>query len=481
MMIPFRSRISVDTAALVLVIPVVIGVAIGGFPASPVGVVAGFLAYDFFFIPPYGTLRIGAAEHWLALAVYVIVGLAFGLVVSQARRAQEEAQRRQAEAEVLFQLSESLASDTGTEAGLRAVVRQVRAVFGLDTAAVLLPDGSGIMRVAACDGSPPSETVLRWLAARDPLKCAEALPGSPGTMAVPLASPAAPVGMLMVAGEAIDPETQRLLVTFATHAALAVERARLVAEATRSRMLEEVDRLRSALVDSVSHDLRTPLASIKASISDLADPSVPLDDADRAVLLRTVEEETDRLARFVSKLLDMSQIETGALDLHPAATPLAELVTAVVARLEGLLREHPLELNLTEDLPLVEVDYVLVEQVLANLLENAARYSPPGSPVAVTANHLLPDWVEVRVVDHGPGIPESERMRIFERFYRATPGGPRRAGTGMGLAICQGVVAAHRGQIWVESTPGGGATLVFRLPVAATRRPEEQPVPPLGA
>src|SRR5581483_1352409 len=285
-LVPFRSGITTATAALVLVVPVALGVAVGGFPAVPFGVVAGFLTFDFVFIPPYYTFYVTAGEDWVSLVVYACVGCTVGVVVARLRRAQREAEARRAEAQALW------------------------------------------------------------------------------------------------AG-----------------------RERLVEESNRVRLLEEVDRLRGALMGSVSHDLRTPLASIKASISDLADPGLHLSDEDRALLLRTTEEETDRLTRLVTNLLDMSRIQAGALVLHRSATPLDELVGGVAARLAPLFRDHRLTLDVPEGLPLVDVDYLLVEQVLSNLLENAARHTPAGTGVTLRAAAVAGE-VEVAVVDHGPGVAE---------------------------------------------------------------------------
>jgi two-component system sensor histidine kinase KdpD len=350
LLLPFRSRITVATSALVLVVPITLGVAVGGFAVVPFGVAAGFLTFDFFFIPPYYTFYVTEGEDWVSLVVYACVGCTVGGVVAQLDRAQRAA--------------------------------------------------------------------------------------------------------------------------------------------SRIRVLEEVDRLRAALMGSVSHDLRTPLASIKASISDLADPGLHLSEEDRATLLRTTEEETDRLTRLVANLLDMSRIQAGALAPHRSATPLDELIGAVAARLAPMFADHPLTLDTADGLPLVDVDYLLIEQVLTNLLENAARHTPPGTAVTLRAALAASAAsvasgagasgaeVEVAVVDHGPGVPEEERDRIFDEFYRPGAEGRGPAGAGMGLAIVKAIVEAHGGRIRVEPTPGGGATFAFRLPVAPqTALPDEAEAP----
>jgi two-component system sensor histidine kinase KdpD len=269
---------------------------------------------------------------------------------------------------------------------------------------------------------------------------------------------------------------RRLLATFANQAALAVEQARQEDERARTRTLEEIDRLRTALLNSVSHDLRTPLASIKASASSLLDPEVQWSERQRHEFLVTIDQEADRLTRLVHNLLDMSRIEANALDPRVEETSLAEIAGSVVRRVRASASRSSggqrVDVRVPESLPPVLADPVLLEQVIANLLDNAVRYAE-GSPIAVVAREL-DDSVELRVVDHGPGIPEPERERIFDQFYRLKGGGRRPEGTGMGLSICRGIVSALRGRLRVETTPGGGATFILTLPLAP--RPE-RPMP----
>lgn len=472
-LVPFRSSIDVDTAALVLVIPVVLGVTLGGFPAALVGVVAGFLAYDFFFIHPYYTFRVGATIHWVGLVVYAVVGLSVGGVVAQLQRARNEAKAREAEGRMLAELASAPPGEDDMEASLGRLVHMARRLLGLTGAAVVLAGDDGSSRVVAQEGITVSDLTLRHLAAHRPKGGFEEVAGTPGLWVAALPVSVGRGGAVLVTAHPSSPSSgvpeARLLGVLAHQAGVAVDRARLAAESRRRRTLEEVDRLRSALVGSVSHDLRTPLASIKASVCDLADPTIDLTDDDRRTLLRTIEEETDRLSRFVTNLLDMSRIEAGALEVRREATPLNELVDEVLHRTESVLQRHPVEVEIG-DVPLVDVDYFLIGQVLANLLENAGRYTPPDTLIRITAAPIG-RWVEVRVSDRGPGIPPVERERIFDAFYR--PSGDRSRGqtqgTGMGLAISAGVVAAHDGHIWTEPTPGGGATFVFRLPVVVAK------------
>ena len=237
--------------------------------------------------------------------------------------------------------------------------------------------------------------------------------------------------------------------------------------------LQETDRLRTALLNSVSHDLRTPLASIKASASSLLDREIQWSDAERDEFLATINAEVDRLTHLVHNLLDMSRIEAGALDPRLVESSVAEVVGPVVRRARAASRQR-VDVDVPDELPAVLVDAVRLDQVLTNLLDNARAYAA-GSPVQVVARQAG-GTVELRVVDHGPGIPGPERERIFDQFYRLKGGGRRPEGTGMGLAICRGIVEAHGGRLRVETTPGGGATFLLTLPVSPRRAPvEEEP------
>jgi two-component system sensor histidine kinase KdpD len=233
------------------------------------------------------------------------------------------------------------------------------------------------------------------------------------------------------------------------------ERAREAAVARRS------DEMKTALLRAVTHNLRTPLASIKASVSGLRQTGASYSDEDRAELLAEIEEESDRLARLVTNLLDASRLEAGVLKPTKRPQELAELVRAVVARLRPLFVERPVQVEIPEQLPPVPCDYAQIDQVLANLLENAARHTPPGAVVVASA-HVVENGVQVEVLDHGPGIPPRERERLFQPFER---GQTRAPGTGLGLTIARGFVEAHGGRLWLEDAPGAGARFVFTLPI----------------
>jgi two-component system sensor histidine kinase KdpD len=265
------------------------------------------------------------------------------------------------------------------------------------------------------------------------------------------------------------PEQLHLLETFASQAALAVERVALSEEAQRAQVQAETERMRSSLLSSVSHDLRTPLAVITGATSGLVEGAATLDSATRVELAQTAYEEATRLNRLVGNLLDMTKLESGALKVRKEWQPLEEVIGAALTRLDERLREHPVTTALPPDEPLVPLDSVLVEQVLINLLENAIKYTPPNSPIEVSAIRVG-DVVTVTVADRGPGIPASDEQRIFDKFYRARTEHDH-GGVGLGLTICRGIVEAHGGRFWDENQPGGGAAFHFTLPIEGTPPP----------
>jgi len=477
-MVPVRSHVGVATAALVLVVPVVLAVAVGGFVAGVLAVVVGFLVYDVLFIPPYGTLSVGSGQNWVALGVYVVVLLVVARVVARLAAARAEARAREDDARTLLELSEVLIGEMPLAGLLDLVVSAVHKVFGVRSVALLLPGIGGELAgvrsggsdlsgagddlvVAAWSGAPLRPDELRSVVPSGGEVRRRATPpaGTDGTVAMSLGVAGRPVGILAVAGVVPDARGVELLRTYANHAALAIERAQLRARADRSERLEQADVWRRALLGAVSHDLRTPLATVKAAVSDLRNDALSLCREDEQELLGLVETQADRLERLVANLLGMAQIEGGALCLELAETTVDELLAEALGVLgPGWTGRVATSLPLT--LPAVEVDHVLAVQVLVNLVENAARHAPPGTAVELSAR-ARHEIVEVAVEDRGPGVSFEDRERIFAMF--ATDGGGR---AGLGLTIARSFVEAHGGTICVGDRPGGGARFVFTLPCA---------------
>jgi two-component system sensor histidine kinase KdpD len=278
-----------------------------------------------------------------------------------------------------------------------------------------------------------------------------------------LAASGRPVGLLVLSGVPTERALRELLPILANHLALAVERAQLRDQAARAEVLEEIDRLRRALVGAVSHDLRTPLATIKVASSALVDSSATLSDADTKELYGLIDLQTDRLARLVNNLLDMTRIQAGVLEVRRHPESLLDLVTETLVEIRPALGNREIVVEVPDDLPAVDVDGILFGQVLGNLLENAHRHAPAGSAVEIAGRRDPFGGVIVSVSDHGPGVPIGQREAVFETFVRFDTGGR----SGLGLALAKAFVEAHGDRIWVDDVPGGGAQFNFALHTSA--------------
>jgi two-component system sensor histidine kinase KdpD len=465
-MVPFRTHLSVAIPALVFVVPVLVGVTVGGFAAGALGALAGFLLYDIFFLPPFGTLTVRAPENWIALVVYVIVVLVVARVVSNLQAAREQARRREEDAARLFELSKVLIGDLTLSRLLEHIVESVQAAFHPLWTALLLPEGAGpnLVITASAGQALGDEDRASLTAGGGELRSLGLLgDGPPRRAAVALVARNRPVGLLVLHDAQFPRQDRALLETFANQAALAVERAQLQDQALRSRLLEEVDRWRRSMLGAVSHDLRTPLASMKAAVTSLRRHDAGLSAADESELLALIEEQSDRLARLVTNLLDMTRIESGSLEVRRQRVTFEELVQETLDAVADWVPRHRVEVEAPADLPLLDIDHVLAGQVLINLLENAARLAPPESPLRITAalhEGAGPPQVEIAVTDQGPGIAAAERERVFEMFSQHAGGGR----AGLGLAIAKAFVEAHGGRIWVDPEVRSGARVVFTIP-----------------
>ena len=418
------------TSDVLVFLLAVVGVALVGgmWPALAAAVLASLLL-NFFFTAPTGTFTIAERNNALALLAFVAVGAAVSAVVDLAARRSSQAARASAEAQLLSAVSGDVLRG---EAALPALLDRVRETFGMTSAALLERAGGDWVCVASSGSSPcgrPEE----------------------GDVDVPVADDLA----LVLRGRALAGEDRRVLTAFGAQAAVALRQRRLAAAVAEAEPLAEVDRTRTALLAAVSHDLRSPLASAKASVSALR--STALDAAESAELLATADESLDRLHRLVDNLLDLSRLQAGALAVLPQPVGLEDVLPTVLDDLGA-----PVALRLPDDLPEVVADPGLVERILANVLANAVRHAPPGSPPLVSASTHA-GRVEVRVVDRGPGVPETEWERIFVPFQRL---GDRdtSTGVGLGLALARGLAEAMGGTLTPEHTPGGGLTMVLSLP-----------------
>ena len=461
-LLPIRAHLDVATSALVLVVPVTAGAYIGGFAAGLVSVGSGFLVYDIFFIPPYGTLRVGAAQNWIALGVYVVVMVLVARLVAKLEKTRAALAVKEANARRLFEVSELFAVERTLADVGSTIVTAIRRNFGFSGVVLMVPAEGGL-DVLARAGEPIADDELARVR-RSPQVPVHLSTGGPGQAVhiLALCASGPPVGLLAISGVSTEPAWRELLLTIANQAAVALERAQLRERALRTEVLEEVDRLRQGLVGAVSHDLRTPLATIKVAATTLIEEGHRLGDSDTRELFELIDVEADRLSRLVSSLLDMSRLEAGVLSVTKERCKAGDLLRATVdtMRHHGT---HRIDVEVAPGLADVDADPVLVRQVLANLLDNAQRHAPDGTPIAVAAAPGGPGVIEISVTDRGSGIPQHERRSVFESFVGFDTGGR----AGLGLALAKAFVEAHNGRIWVEEASGGGARFVFTLLVTS--------------
>jgi two-component system sensor histidine kinase KdpD len=437
------------TSDILLFLGAVIAVAlVGGLWPALLAAAGGSLLINYYFTPPVHTLNISARENLLALVVFLLVAAAVSAVVSLAARRTRDAARASADAQILATVAGSVLRGARP---LTALLERLRETFGLASVTLLerAPDAS--------PGPEQQHDPRAWRVAANigPQACATPAEGEVTVRADDDLS-------LVLRGKVLAAADRRIVEAFAAQAAVALRQERLTEEAAAARPLAEADRMRTALLAAVSHDLRTPLASAKAAVTSLRSAEVEFDDADRDELLATAEESLDRLARLVANLLDMSRLQAGALGLSLVPMGLEDAVPPALDELGEVARR--VEVSLPAHLPAVRADPGLLERVLVNLVANALRFSPPDRPPAVTASEHG-GQVELRVVDRGPGIPPDEWTKVFLPFQRL---GDRNndAGVGLGLALSRGLAEAMGGTLVPEETPGGGLTMVLSLPAA---------------
>ncbi len=474
---PIRQEIGPLNIGLIYLIVVVGATVFFGRGAGILASLAGFALFDFFLVPPYLNFAIGDLHNILALFVFLGLSSLLSWLIAGAREQAEQAQRRAEDVSRLYELSGAIVGAQRLEDVLPAIASKVAEVFETGACWIFLPDANGRLVVQA--QAPPDarapgreETALANYTFRD----AGSLVQTPGRAAfLPLQVAGRTIGVLGAADKTnrrpFTSAERTVLATFAGQAAVALERLELLREVQRAETLARADELKTALVSAVSHDLRTPLASILASVTSLLEPGMQWDEETRRDFLQGIDDEARRLNRLVGNLLDMSRIEGGALHPERDWYAPAEVIDAAVQRLEPRLVGHPLVVDVAADLPLARFDFSQIDQVLTNLLENAIKYTPPDAPIAVRAR-LVDDAVEVSVIDKGPGVAREQLAHLFERFYRVD-GRSRPKGLGLGLAISKGLVEAHGGQIWADLPPEGGLQISFTLPLeqVGTRMP----------
>jgi two-component system sensor histidine kinase KdpD len=430
------------------------------------------VAFDLFFVPPPLTLAVADSQYLVTFIVMLTVAVLISSLTDRLRRQAQAADERERRTAALYAMRGHLSSARGTNALLETVVRHAADVFAGDVV-VLLPDSSGRLVVSAGNeaGFPMDARergIAHWVydLGRPAGFGTDTIPSAEG-LYLPLAGTQGTIGVLGLrparADRPLTAELLQLLEAFASQAALTIESDRLAEEVRGAQVEAETDRLRSALLSSVSHDLRTPLSAITGAAGRLLDQGDSLDAATRAELAGRISEEAGHMGRLVANLLEMTRLESGAATVRRELSPIEEVVVGALARLEKQLAHHRVTTRFPADLPPVPLDAALMEHVFVNLLENAANYTPPGTPIEISAA-ASDQEMTVEVADRGPGITPGDEERVFEKFYRGDVVGSA-SGAGLGLTICRAVVEAHRGKIWVENRTGGGAAFRFTLPL----------------
>jgi two-component system, OmpR family, sensor histidine kinase KdpD len=492
-----RVNTQIDTPSILyLLVILVAAITFGAGPAIAASVLS-VVTYDFFLVEPVGSFGADDIDQILALALFLLVGVVTSGLAAGQRYRTEEAQRREREATALYTLNSLTARSNDPQQFVPDVARAFADSLGLAGLALLIQGADGELEVLVATGEPsalsPDERALALAVFREgrpigfdpnqrPLRRSpiarssqqaardETTSGLPAIF-LPVQVATRTVGVLRV--RVVDPaehqtdEERRQLAAIAQQFGQALERARLQSEAAEVVALRRADELKDALVHSVTHDLRTPLALIRASAENLRVGEIEWSPDERASFVSAIEQNVDRLDKIVANLLDLSRLDAGLVQPDRQYFPIGALIDDVLGRLRLLLLDHVIAVDVPDDLPPVPVDYVAIDRVLSNLLENVVRHTPAGTSVTIAVRQV-DETVIVTVADNGLGIAPADVSHVFERFYR---GGARRSdvrrGAGLGLAVSRGLIEAHGGKIWVESTAGKGTTFGFWLPLVS--------------
>lgn len=465
--------------SLLYLLPVLLSAVRWGLWSSLFASLLGVLAFDYFFVPPLMSFSVSDIRYLLTFAVFLLVAVITATLAARLRTHAAAATERERRMAAVYSLSSRIAVETDMQRVLSTVAEMVAESLGV-SAAILMP------------GSPPDELVLvadsreggvsigrkqiavaQWVFkhGQQAGQGTEVLDGTEGLFIPITEGPTslAVLGVNFEPGRLLTPEQKKDLEAFASLAVLAITRVRLANEAAQAKWLLESEKLHKALLDAVSHDLRTPLSSIVGAVTGLLAEGDKYDKDVKETLLKAIDEGARRMNRFITNLLDMARIDSGILKPHREWCDMLDIIGVAAKEVREMLPEARLTINVPEELPLVEADFGLLEQVLINLLENAAKYSPSDSSVFLNIDAKKGE-LRASVLDSGPPVPESDRERIFDKFYRLRSS-RHVTGTGLGLSISKAMIEAQGGRLWVEAGPGSGNAFIFTLPLGATQPP----------
>ncbi len=464
----FREAFEPANLVMIYLAAVVIAAVFLGRGPSLLAAVMGVLAYDFFIVPPYLTFAVSDSQYLLTFFGLLVVSLVISALTVQVREQAEAAIQREAQSTALYNLGRDLTSAVDLDQVVQIIISHISEIFGRKVAIFLPENGHLKIHGSSPDYQPEANelAVANWVFDHNQAAGlgTKTLPAAP-LRCQPLNTAHGIVGVLGVRptepGLLLTPEQRQSIAAFSNQAALAIERASLAQKAQQAELMQVTENLQTALLNSISHDLRTPLVSITGALSALEENGSLGSDAQRS-LVQTAREESDRLNRLVGNLLDMTRLEAGALRVKREACDVEDIIGTAIGQMKDRAEGRPVEVQIQEKMPLIQVDFVMIVHVLNNLLDNAIKYSPSGSPLEVKAG-----WeagkAQISILDRGIGIPTEDLERVFDKFYRVQR--PEQVtGTGLGLAICKGIVEAHGGRIHAENRPGGGTIMTIELP-----------------
>jgi two-component system sensor histidine kinase KdpD len=444
---------------------VIAAVFLGRGPSLLVAIL-GVLAFDFFIIPPYMTFAVNDTQYLLTFAVFLVVSLVVSTLTVRVREQGEAALQREAQTSALYSLGRDLTSATDLQQVTDIIILHISQVFGGEVA-IFIPEDGQLRAFASTPGYSPDTNelgVAAWAFEHDQLAGfgTDTLPAA-SLRCQPLKTARGLVGVLGIRpkkpGGLLTPEQRQTLNAFANQSALAVERASLAEQARQAELLKTTEKLQAALLNSISHDLRTPLVSITGTLSSLREETSVMDQESRRSLIETAYEQAVHLNRLVGNLLNMTRLEAGAIHLNREPCDIQDAIGAALEQLGERLGEHPVKVDLPTNLPIISLDFALIVQALVNVLDNAVKYSPTGALIEVCVTQRG-EWMQIQVSDRGIGIQPEDLQRVFDKFYRAQRPGSA-SGTGLGLAISKGIVEAHGGKIQALNRPGGGTIITL--------------------
>ncbi|HLH06595.1 MAG TPA: ATP-binding protein [Terriglobales bacterium] len=438
--------------------------------AAVLSAISGALLFDYFFVPPYRSFSLSDVWYLITLIGLLSVGLLVSMLTLAAREEAAAARAREVQTAALYSLTKSLAAENDLDQILRVIGQHMFETF--QTPIMMWMPGDGGLAIRYCNEEFAPNEVTRvaaeWVFESGQVAgYGTARFSDSRVYCLPLKTWRAVEGVLGVrvdnAKEWLAPQLRPLLETFANQAALAITRAVLAKEAQRIEVIQEADKLQKALLNSISHNLRTPLSSVTGALNSVLEDGTLLDVSTQRELLKTAQEEARRLNQLLQNLLDMTRLEGGILHLKTELHDIQDAVGAALEQLATVAQQRPITISIPPNLPLVRMDFVPIVQVLVNLLDNALKYSPVDAPIEVGAA-LDANQVQIRVADSGKGIPEQYLQRVFEKFFRGAPA-EAPGGAGLGLSICKGLVEAHHGRIWAQRREQGGTEVIFSLPL----------------